>query len=535
MNGLVAIRSLGARKLTIRLERAGLEVIVSPLLGHTLCETCWRARRAATIAPKALEIHASVGEALMDAFEKFLSSSGGPVPKMQRIAIGRQVSDLIDEANAAVEDSSGLPTLKRVDQLGLIRQETVLPLPHCQGCRFSKNGMVRKTLGHILGRHAGVISGFKEITPVPGEPDFPRVTVATFSNSFLDPDWIVGTGSSGKGYTLEHAVESALGEAMERYAASTIAMMPHIHRFSELDNAISSTRFTGLTSHGPETELPWVVARNIRSDVKRLVPASTIYFRWPASWDRFSRPTLTTSGLAAAGSLKTAIHRAFSEVVERHLFFLTWYGCHNPEMLKADEFLAAEHLNSFTSVGLRVRTMLLGSVAGVFVSAACCSPVKWDGDRPGFALGLGTGSSIADAVQSSFLELGQVYRGLTWALSDNDLRSRAKRLASGELKVETPFDHGLLFSQRSIVQIPKPFGEAARNLHLNYRVVSEDPEAYFVDLTPRDLMTATGWRIVRVVIPDFIPFHAGRISFPSGMFAAFERGALEYLGPHPLS
>ncbi len=526
----------------LRLERDGSDFIVSPPLGAGgICEMCWIRRRAATTDPKTLAPCRDAGEGLADAFERTTRTPGRPSGRAQRAALARVLRSRVVETRERTQPS--MPTrLARVDVAGAVRHETVLPMPDCDRCRLDVARVVQRSLDHLLGRAAGVVCDLREVPACSGEPAFPHVVVVARANSWLSSNWIFGTGASGKGATPEDAIGSAVGEALERYSATVILRQPRIACLSEAEGAIAPWRLTGLahsqTREGAldnEAKLAWIEARAIRPDgVTRWVPASAAYLRWPEAWG--PRPTPPTSnGLAAAPDLASAIDRAFAEVMERHLFFLVWYGVRDAEQPDARALLDPTICKLFEAAALDVRAIVLGRIAGVVAAAACCWLSTPSPRRPRFVLGIGTGRDPSDAVRSAFLELGQVYRGLTWALTDASLEHRARLLASGTVAIEEPFDHGLLYAMRSPEAVPWPFGSAPRRSRPVYFAPEGDPDACFVDLTPPDVAAATGWSVVRVLAPDLIPYHVGSAAFPGALLRFPDGGSPPEFDAHPLS
>jgi hypothetical protein len=57
--------------------------------------------------------------------------------------------------------------------------------------------------------------------------------------------------------------------------------------------------------------------------------------------------------------------------------------------------------------------------------------------------------------------------------------------------------------------VPAPFGLGPPRCVLGEYTATAIGPALYVDITPTDVLKASGWRVVRVVVPDAIPYHYG--------------------------
>jgi len=228
-----------------------------------------------------------------------------------------------------------------------------------------------------------------------------------------------------------------------------------------------------------------------------------------------------SNGLACAPTLEQAIDRALAEVMERHEFFSVWYGVRETDFPNAERFIDDfAVVEAFRNSGLELRTALLAAAQrDLIVASASCWPQDNAPLRPRFAIGLGVGETPASAVRGAILEAAQVYRGLTWALRNPVLRQRAEQLKREPSLAQEPYDHALLYACRPPEAVPSPFGLGPPR-PANTRMSRSDAlidNALFVDLKPRDVSLATGWRVVRVVVPDSFPCHFGLNMIPRAM------------------
>lgn len=537
-----------ASRLLLRIEREGEDFIISPLLGEgRLCETCWVSRRAATLDPASLRAGASTPAELMAAFQEQNAPPGRPECPEQRATMTRILRERREEMRRAGA-APFPPVLSRVSPSGAAIAEAVLPLPDCKLCGAGTLGNLSDVPDHVVARTAGIVVELREVQALSGEPAFPHVVVSRLANTFLEWDRAFWSGASGKGASLDAALHSAVGESLERYAARIVSQPLVWGRVQDLDATIHPHRLMGVdcaqakaAGYSVDEEIAWVQGTGIRDrKITNWLPASAVYLRLPPEYR--ARPAVppVSNGLACASTLEQAIERALAEVVERHVFFSVWYGTRLPELANAerfiDDFTACE---AFRANGLELRTALLtANHSDLAVASASCWPHDETPVRPGFAIGLGVDTTPTSAVRRAILEVTQVYRGLTWALRNPILRKRAEQVKSEPALVDEPYDHALLYAGRSPQAVPSPFG-LGRPRAVNGRRPDAETllgNALFVDLTPRDVATATRWRVVRVVVPDAFPCHFGVNMIPRAMlFGSPSEKASSTDLLHPLS
>ena len=190
----------------------------------------------------------------------------------------------------------------------------------------------------------------REFSAPPGEPAYPHVVVARLANSWLRSHRPYWEGASGKGRTLEAAVSSAVGEAIERYVAGSPLRSAVVAKMADLEGTVDPRRLAGLDASqaldagfDPDREIAWVPAGSIRHPgAVRWLPASAVYMRSPDGVQNCMAAPSTSNGLAFAPTLEAAIVRAYAEIIERHLFFLVWYGAAEAERPDARDLVETE-------------------------------------------------------------------------------------------------------------------------------------------------------------------------------------------------
>ncbi|OSC39854.1 YcaO-like family protein [Mycobacterium decipiens] len=529
----------------VHIETDGADVVISPLLGDgRLCERCWRRRRAAAIDRQRLT--AAEAEAnLAAALDQPVTDSQWSTS--QRSEVNRHLAARTVDAQRGRAE---IPyQLARIASDGYVRVEPVVPLPECPTCWHAAVEPPKlRAPQNIVGETAGIVTTIKELPPAEGELPMPHVMIVRLANSSLNPDRPIWTGASGKGWSKPDAIRSGLGEAVERYCASVVSVPVVTACHAELPTAVDPAYLSGMSSaaaaaagQDPTAPRPWVAARVIDGAQEHVwVPAASVYLNLPPRWRTPRSAPMSSNGLACGVDEASAITSAFREVIERHEFFSVWYGLSSACEVVADNALAPELQDPFAAHELRLRVLILGERDGVVVASASCWPRSPSPSRPGFTLGLGAGDDAAKAMTNAVLELAQVYRGLSWALQLPSMIGRARSLAAGRIVPVEPYDHGLLYSQRDASTVPWPFGLGARRACRTVGTVSsvtDFGQALFVDLTSKDVLESVGWRVVRVLVPDAIPFHFGTRTIPDARLYLSTAQRIDFAGPllHPLA
>ncbi|MDR9444726.1 MAG: YcaO-like family protein [Haloquadratum sp.] len=131
-----------------------------------------------------------------------------------------------------------------------------------------------------------------------------------------------GLMAAGVDLNWDRAYMRALGEALERYAAS-------VYDVDALQTAPPETITPALSLEAlarPDeplpASLPWVTGLDLHTRSATAVPAGLVYHPPPGPQ---LRPPITT-GLALARSRERAIHGGLLEVIERDAIMCAWYG-----------------------------------------------------------------------------------------------------------------------------------------------------------------------------------------------------------------
>ncbi|WP_319773547.1 YcaO-like family protein [Breoghania sp.] len=479
-----------------RIEPDGADLLVSPPLGHgSLCERCWVSRRLATLefqgAPT--DICARWTARSYSSARAIARISPLAQSPVQRSALARVLRNVRTglQTNAMPDRPAFMPLVTRIGPDGSTGQEPVLPVADCD---CGPPAPLRTSgFAAIVGRAAGIVNEIIALPALPGEPDYPVVHVARLANSRHDPNRPFWQGSSGKGATQEAALLSTLGEAVENYAhacrdeAWEAPASPVVCRNELVVKPTTSHRIAGLNH---------------------------------------------SNGLGCARGIEAAVLHGVEELIERHLFYAAWYGC-SPADEMHDLPPALEGMTEeFRRLGLATRLIDLGNLGNVTAVAAVCHPVHPSPARPQFCLGLAGKQTACSAAESAFLEMAQIYRGLTHALANPALAAHAEGLVTGRAEIGSPFDHGLLFSRIPATQVPAPFGLGPRRPKRALQEENPLADLRYVNMTPRDLWRFSDLAIARALAPRLIPFHFGLKGLETPRAFALDVGIEDI---HPLS
>jgi ribosomal protein S12 methylthiotransferase accessory factor len=541
----------------------GVPVIYSQLAAHialvgpvvvpnqSACYTCWRTRRLACEDP--------FSEAM--AYEEHLNGQRHPRlhERPALPALAAYTGSLVATEAFKLLLSIGSGTLAgKMHEFDALRSQTqihtVLRVPNCPDCgkeqlraqpspaevlrddTFSRDML--NAAESLVSPRCGVITDFELVHKDPGEPAKPYLCAARLANHLL----VEGRGASdgicgGKGLTPAEAQASALGEAVEHYAAS-IPTGHLLHAPYEVLDA-PSLHPTDLVLYRPEqyAELPyapyadtstlgWVEGHSLLTGTAVLIPAIAVFLGYrPRAPEERICPS-TSTGLAAGTTLAEAMLAALYEVLERDAFVITWMNRLPAERVAPETHPDSELVDLCLSyaqrgVELRLYRLAVDHPCQVFL----CVAVQHGGDGwPAAVAGLGADVDPARAASRAILEAGQVRSPLRSQVRDPTVRARVEQLLAGPDLVRTLHEHALLYThpgaagafaflERSpevVVDWSTPDSSVTDRLRLlaqHFRTQGGD--VLYYDLTSPDLAELGLWA-VRVIVPGFQPLHFGR-------------------------
>ena len=414
------------------------EVLIGPLAlaDRAGCARCAFERMAAASAAALQAVDAS-------ALDEVARAAGPLLVREVRAILRRGVerSHLLDHV-LAVDAETLEATLHRV-----------IPLPRCAVCggaatfphvarkplRLSPDDSPEEVLGALAGlldQRTGIISGVFLEPPVSADLNLPLIATAA-------PPRVVDDDGSlrqlplgwGKGLTISGAVLSAVGEAIERYAASLPDSARIIwKRADELDGEFLDPLAFPLYTDAqygrdgfpyarfdPEIRHPWVQGKWLGAGGAVWVPAVFAFLSLTLRREHLICQG-SSNGLAASTDPDDAALRATLELVERDAFMTTWLAARAGRRVELDDTLdplLRRVLNGIQTLGATIEVYVLpASACGTTV---LCLGLG-DGDNyPGVTLGLGTDLDSRSALRQAVLELAQTGPFLRRMMQSNAL------------------------------------------------------------------------------------------------------------------
>lgn len=540
----------------------GLESWVGPWVipGRTGCWNCLRLRRlGAAYQPQlAHELDSAATASQQTSRARALLS---PMAAM----VGQQLAMEVLKLLLRYTEST-LASRVRVQNLvsGEGDHHMIIPMPWCEVCGHHHEARARAAaapagdataptiadapernpLNHIatVAQLKQLLSGW--IDPVTGVirqlsghpphlPDFPVTAsagMAAFSAGTFDPR-ALGQVGSGKGLDEVSAHISAVGEAIERYAAARYRIADlRYARIDELSGdrvdpetlVLYSKRQYG-TPHFPfamwraKQKIHWARGRWLGLDRPVWVPALVSYFNFSAPFEeQFSQ--VSSNGLAAGQDDGDAAMRATYELIERDAMMLTWYAQLPCQRLSLDGHYQGKMrllLDSITATGVTLELYLLD--VGIHVPTVVCLGLGDGVTTPAVSVALATHGDIDVAIRKALLEQGHVMPYL------RHLMSAGQRTPQHVHEVQSLEDHAAYYFDRSKVsafdfmrrdaasaidpaQWPHPLVRDAQDLR--QRLLAAEVDVAIVDVTAPDVALSP-FRVARAVGVHMQPIHFG--------------------------
>ena len=335
----------------------------------------------------------------------------------------------------------------------------------------------------------------------------------------------------GKGVTISEAVLSAVGEAIERYAASvpdpariTWARPRDIEGDFLDPRSMSLYAATQYARHDfqyavfdPDVRHPWVLGRLLGSETPLWVPAIFVFLNLALRAEQAICQG-SSNGLAAAQTFEVAALHASLELVERDAFLAAWLtGCTGQRVLINDSLdppLRAV-LEQMEALGASVELYTLPtSVCG---TTALCLGLGDGNLWPGVTMGLGADLDPRIAVRKAILELGQTGPYLRRMMQRGWLLVPEKPEDVRDMLQHAAF----FFSPEHARMFDRVRNSAAINLdelcdvtrQISLADLTEALEAAniriaLIDVTSPDVATGP-FRVARAVSPDLQPLWYG--------------------------
>lgn len=424
----------------------------------------------------------------------------------------------------------------------------VLALPHCPVCggpadrggapravrRLSDRTSpwdVAEALAGVVDRRTGIIPAV--VFELRQESGLPYVATTA------PPMAIESDGSLralpigwGKGLTVSGALLSAVGETIERYAASVPDPRRLVWaRAADLEGPYLDPQVLPLYTRGqytepgcpftpydPQVRHPWVHGTWFGTTRPVWVPAVLVYLSISIRPEQHLCQG-TSNGLAAGATFEEAALRATLELVERDALLTAWITGRGGTRVELDATMDPRLravVAALGALGAAVEIYLLPDSA--YGSTVLCLGLG-DGRRyPGVTIGLGTGGDARAALRSAVLELGQ-----TGPYLQRMMRARTIAVPRGPRAVQHMLDHAAYYfpagrarafdrvrgTSTAVRMRDLPRSRPRRPLvHCATTLAAAGVRVAVVDVTSVD-MAAGPFRVVRAVSPDLQPITYG--------------------------
>ena len=441
-------------------------------------------------------------------------------------------------------------------------QHPLLPRPDCPICIRSRAIadrslsdsinfiLVRKSVTALEQYLVSPLTGIvRQIVRLPSKVSISNDVVVVqveLSNSWYSnsPKWrelCFGTGKS----ELE-AKNSALGEAVERYAArSSICHEVVVNSRSKLLHCsvnprdlvlYASQQYSSIQfpEYSDNMSLAWVKAKSLIDNADKFVPACAVF----ADLNQNDRSEilfpLGTNGLASANDYNQAALNALLEVLERDAFLISWLNRLATKHINYNDY-PNEHVQRIISAikkqGLELHVIKFPTDHCVNVFGAILLDFKKASSGPIASFGLGAALSGKLAVAKAIFEVVQV-RTILYQFFENypHLEQRARKISGNPQLVKHSLDHSLYYARgeswnelQFLFNSPTEHyswkdyndnNDSRKNPSYQLRQILKSLRAtgakdvLLSNITPSDLYSLGLWTI-RALVLEFQPLHHG--------------------------
>jgi ribosomal protein S12 methylthiotransferase accessory factor len=380
--------------------------------------------------------------------------------------------------------------------------------------------------------------------------------------------------AAGKGWTERQAMLSALGEAVERYAACHWdPRRTFLARWGAVEQAALSPVDLVLYSDeqyarkdwpyvpwAADQEVTWIRGVELPSGLEVALPASLVYLVYPTPRAEDYFAPATSNGLAAGPSLDAAILSGLYELIERDALLVTWMNRLPATEIEVtdDGSAGASVVRHYRRFGVEVRALLMRTDQPAAVVMALAS--DQDPARPARLIGMGCDLDPGRALSKAIFELCQARPSESNRYREHPPAGRLK----GHEDVRALEDHPAFFclpenshefeflwaagDKRPLRALAdRSTGTVAGDLVACVdALAAAGHRVAYVDLTTPDVTSAGMW-VVRTIAAGLQPIHFGwgqerlgggrLLDMPRRLGLSGGRRTLDDLNPcpHPLA
>jgi ribosomal protein S12 methylthiotransferase accessory factor len=340
----------------------------------------------------------------------------------------------------------------------------------------------------------------------------------------------------GKGATQDDAARSAIGEGVERYAASIWQLSKLIYAsFDELGRRAFDPNWLVLydddqyarmdfpyVRFDAQQPIYWKCGRWLDTDEEVQLPAIATYLNFPSvDAERFGQTT--SSGLAAGSTFEDAALRALYELIERDAFMLIWLAKRPALRVAVDgaEAVTQQAILEAERLGARIELYLID--VGTGHPTMICVGLGDGNSWPAVTIGLGTHANVDIALQKAVFEHG--HYGLYMRRL---MREGEHKKISDRKDVLTNLDHGLYYidpehssalgcfradagNQALLEDLRRKYRHEAKLTACVSSLAEVGVRAAAVDVTPPDIRLSP-IRVVRAFGTYMQPIHFGSVN-----------------------
>jgi ribosomal protein S12 methylthiotransferase accessory factor len=389
--------------------------------------------------------------------------------------------------------------------------------------------MLERARAGYLGR-AGLIGAVKQILRAPGEPRLHSVTALPANTAVYTHGNLIGQANAA-GFTLEHAMQCAIGECLERYSCLHYDADRLVRATQQAlgDDAIGFDEFGvyagwqydapgwPFARFRPDVPVSWVEGKSWLTGRRRFVPACLVYVPYRPRERADLLALSVSSGQACHPDLEQAVLTGLYEVVERDAFMISWLRrLPLPRVLYQDDaVLGPLWRRHFADDQLEYH--LFDMTLDVALPTYLCLVEGRTARGPMFGMGAATRIAHRDAAAKALLEAGQ---DLIWC-RDLVRRDPGWRLAPGGANIREFQDHVRLYCEPEMAAelafltdsprrraLPAPDADRAPPArpaleHALRCLDAQGLDCVVVDTTAADV-AAAGFHAPKVIIPGLV-------------------------------